>query len=91
MLGTVSDPPPLVLHGEAQAVTLFLLLHAFSNGTTALTGVEAMSTGITAFKEPRSRNAGITLLWMAGILATLFLSLTFLATRRARCPRRRRR
>ena len=79
VLGTVADPPPLHLHGEAQAVTLFLLLHAFSNGTTALTGVEAMSTGITAFKEPRSRNAGITLVWMAGILATLFLSLTFLA------------
>jgi len=86
VLGTVSDPPALVLHGEAQAVTLFLLLHAFSNGTTALTGVEAMSTGITAFKEPRSRNAGITLLWMAGILATLFVSLTFLAHRTGAVP-----
>jgi amino acid transporter len=86
VLGTVASPPPLDLHGEAQAVTLFLLLHAFSNGTTALTGVEAMSTGITAFKEPRSRNAGITLLWMAGILATLFLSLTFFAHRIGAVP-----
>jgi amino acid transporter len=78
-LGQVADPPPLDLHGPAQAVTLFLLLHAFSNGTTALTGVEAISTGITAFKEPRSRNAAITLTWMAAILGSLFLSITFLA------------
>lgn len=78
-LGSVTDPPPLTFHGEAQAVTLFLLLHAFSSGTTALTGVEAISNGITAFKEPRSRNAGITLLWMASILAVLFLAITYLA------------
>ena len=77
-LGRVADPPPLLV-GEAQAVTLFLLLHAFSNGTTALTGVEALSTGTTAFKEPRARNAGITLIWMAVILGTLFLSITFVA------------
>jgi len=60
-------------------VTLFLLLHAFSSGTTALTGVEAISNGITAFKEPRSQNAGRTLIAMALILGTLFLSITFLA------------
>jgi hypothetical protein len=41
--------------------------------------VEAISNGVTAFKEPRSRNAGITLLWMAGILAVLFLGITYLA------------
>jgi amino acid transporter len=78
-LGSVAAPPPIEYHGELAAVSLFLILHAFSSGTTALTGVEAISNGITAFKEPRSRNAGITLLWMAGILATLFLSITFLA------------
>ncbi len=77
-LGQVPAPPPLV-HPEVHAVGLFLLLHAFSNGTTALTGVEAISNGITAFKEPRSRNAGITLIWMALILATLFLGITYLA------------
>jgi amino acid transporter len=86
VLGQVADPPPLILHGEAQAVTLFLLLHAFSNGTTALTGIEAMSTGITAFKEPRSRNAGITLIWMAAILTFLFVSFTFLAHRMGAVP-----
>jgi amino acid transporter len=78
-LGSVPDPPPLHLGHVASAVTPFLILHAFSSGTTALTGVEAISNGIPAFEEPRSRNAGITLLWMAAILATLFLGITFLA------------
>ena len=57
---------------------LFLILRAFANGTTALTGVEAISNGITAFKEPRSSNAGATLIWMAIILGSLMLGITFL-------------
>ncbi|CAG1772880.1 hypothetical protein BAC2_03178, partial [uncultured bacterium] len=57
----------------------FLILHAFSSGTAALTGIEAISNGITAFKEPRSKNAGITLIWMAVILASLFLGISFLS------------
>lgn len=79
-LGTVVDPPPLEAFGETAVVGAFLILHAFSSGTTALTGVEAISNGITAFREPRSRNAGITLIWMATILGTLFLGISFLAT-----------
>lgn len=78
-LGTVVNPPVLESLLEAQPVTLFLLFHAFSSGTTALTGIEAISDGVPAFREPRSHNAAKTLLWMAGILATLFLSITFLA------------
>jgi len=35
---------------------------------------------VTAFKEPRSRNAGVTLLWMALILGTLFLGISFVAS-----------
>lgn len=78
-LGTVVDPPELeMLHGLS-AITPFLILHAFASGTTALTGVEAISNGITAFKEPRSKNAGITLIWMALILGTLFLGISYLA------------
>ena len=79
-LGVVANPPTLEhLSQTIAVVTPFLLLHAFSSGTAALTGVEAISNGITAFKEPRSRNAGITLIWMAVILGTLFLSISFLA------------
>lgn len=79
-LGMVSNPPALELHGALQPVTLFLLLHAFSSGTAALTGIEAVSNGIPAFKEPRSHNAGLTLIWMASILGTLFLGITFLTS-----------
>src|SRR5512147_2100578 len=86
-LGMVVDPPTLEEFGASVGtITPFLLLHAFSSGTTALTGVEAISNGITAFKEPRSHNAGITLIWMAVILGTLFLGISFLTTHIAAVP-----
>jgi hypothetical protein len=78
-LGSVVDPPHLEVLQTVTLVGPFLILHAFSSGTAALTGIEAISNGITAFKEPRSRNAGITLIVMAAILGSLFLSITFLA------------
>jgi amino acid transporter len=77
-LGVVADPPHYELD-VIKPLSLFLILRAFSNGTTSLTGVEAISNGITAFKEPRSHNAGATLVWMAGILGTLLLGISFLA------------
>lgn len=79
-LGTVVDPPAAHLAETMAPITAFLILHAFANGTTALTGVEAISNGITAFKEPRSRNAGITLIWMAVILGSLFLGISYLTS-----------
>jgi amino acid transporter len=85
-LGRVVDPPHMEAATEAAGLSIFLILHAFSSGTAALTGIEAISNGITAFKEPRSRNAGITLLWMAGILSSLFLGITFLAGRIGAVP-----
>lgn len=85
-LGTVVEPPELEIVQTMQAASLFLILHAFSSGTAALTGIEAISNGVTAFKEPRSHNAAVTLLWMAGILATLFLGITFLAGQVAVVP-----
>ncbi|NPV87029.1 MAG: APC family permease [Anaerolineae bacterium] len=84
-LGVVANPPQMV-ESSLQMVTPFLILHAFSSGTAALTGIEAISNGITAFKEPRSKNAGITLIIMACILGSLFLGITFLATRVAAVP-----
>jgi len=78
-LGTVLAPPHLELTQPFAIITPFLLLHAFSSGTAALTGIEAISNGITAFKEPRSRNAGITLIWMAIILSSFFLGISYLA------------
>lgn len=69
----------VIKHDVLQPVTLFLILRAFSSGSAALTGIEAISNGITAFKEPRSHNAAVTLLWMSGILITLFLGITVMA------------
>jgi amino acid transporter len=85
-LGMVVDPPEIQMHGLATIVTPFLILHAFSSGTAALTGIEAISNGITAFKEPRSKNAAITLSWMAVILASLFLGISFLSSRVGAVP-----
>ncbi|MBK9052555.1 MAG: APC family permease [Chloroflexi bacterium] len=85
-LGLVVDPPHLEAPTVLAPITAFLILHAFSSGTAALTGIEAISNGITAFKEPRSRNAGITLIWMAGILATLFLGISFLVSKIGAVP-----
>ena len=78
-LGTVIDPPHLDVMDPLTAITPFLILHAFSSGTAALTGIEAISNGTTAFKEPRSKNAGITLIWMAAILSSLFIGISFLS------------
>jgi amino acid transporter len=62
-----------------QAVTLFLLLRAFASGAAALTGIEAIADGTPSFKPPEARNASITLIWMACILALLFIGTTILA------------
>ena len=75
-LEPLTEPPPVAL----EALTWFLVLRAFSSGCTAMTGTEAISNGIPAFRAPESRNAAITLAWMAGILATLFVGLTVLAS-----------
>ena len=62
-----------------QPLTLFLLLGAFSNGCAALTGIEAISNGVQAFKKPESHNAATTLVWMAVLLATMFLGTSVMA------------
>lgn len=84
-LGVLLDPPVMEVE-ILQPLTLFLILKAFANGTTSVTGVEAISNGITAFKEPRSSNAGKTLVWMAGLMGTLLLSITFLSLKIGAVP-----
>jgi amino acid transporter len=85
-LGMVVDPPEIHAHGITSVFGPLLILHAFSSGTAALTGIEAISNGVTAFKEPRSKNAAVTLSWMGIILATLFLGISFLASRVGAVP-----
>ncbi len=78
-LGQVIDPPQDMVATVVQPLSIFLILRAFASGTTALTGVEAISNGITAFKKPASKNAGQTLIFMALILGSLLLGVTYLS------------
>ena len=71
------------IHANAQSaietVGILVLLRAFASGSVALTGVEAIDNGVPAFKPPEPKNAAITLTWMAILLATLFVGITFVA------------
>lgn len=78
LTGQILEPAP-ILHETYPVIPLFLLLRAFSSGCAALTGIEAISNGIPIFKTPAQKNAKITMLWMAIILGTFFLSITLLA------------
>ena len=66
-------------HTGVATLTTFLILRAFANGCTAMTGVEAVSNGVPAFKPPEAKNAATTLVIMAFLCATLFMSITLLA------------
>lgn len=68
-----------IQHDVLEPVTLLVILRAFSSGCTALTGIEAISNDTQLFRQPRANNAAKTLLAMAVILITLFLSITVLA------------
>jgi amino acid transporter len=76
-----------IVHTEAHAalpiqpITLFLLLRAFSAGCTALTGIEAIADGVPAFRKPEAVNAGKTLIAMILLLGSLFVGISFLASR----------
>ena len=62
------------------SASLLILLRAFSSGAVVLAGVEAMSNGVPAFQKPKSKNAATTLMFMAVILGTLTLGVSYLAT-----------
>ncbi len=76
---TQGAPPPPANLPVLEPLGVFLVLRAFSGGCAALTGIEAMANGVQAFKPPESRNASITLVWMAFILGSSFMAVTFLS------------
>jgi amino acid transporter len=83
VLGETSAPDQAAIDAAnqtSQAVGALVLLRAFASGAVALTGTEAIATGVPAFKPPEPRNAATTLMVMAGVLAVLFIGITFLAT-----------
>ncbi len=74
-----AQPIPREDIAATYSLTPLLIMRAFSAGCVAITGTEAVSNGIPAFRPPESRNAGIVLAWMAGILASTFVAITYLA------------
>ena len=62
-----------------ETIGLFLLLRAFASGSVALTGTEAIANGVPAFRPPEAKNAANTMVVMAGLLAILFIGVTFIA------------
>jgi amino acid transporter len=78
---TAGLPPNPDLARVAAPVGLFVILHAFSSGSTALTGVEAISNGVPAFRRPQAKNAAETLSIMGAIAVTMFLGISYLASR----------
>ncbi len=86
-LPVTSMPATSVAPAATQGLTIFLVLRAFASGCTALTGVEAISNGVPVFKRPEADNAGKTLLWMAGILVSMFLGITLLVHQFGVTPR----
>lgn len=73
------SPYPSIDPASLEPLSTFLILRAFASGCTALTGVEAISDGVPAFRPPEPKNAAKTLISMVGILAFLFIGITFLA------------
>ncbi|MHB9053159.1 MAG: APC family permease [Thermoleophilia bacterium] len=77
---TGSEPAPAQpVEATASYVAIFVVLRAFASGCTAMTGIEAVSNGIRAFKPPEPRNASLVLIWMAAILGSMFIGISFLA------------
>jgi len=68
-----------IQHNVLEPIGALLLLRAFSSGCTALTGIEAISNDTQLFKQPRAQNAAKTLVVMATILISFFISITVLA------------
>ena len=72
-------------HGPSDALFygagLMIFLKAFASGGAAVTGVEAISNGVPAFRPPAWRNARDTLVIMGALLGTMFLGLSFLASK----------
>lgn len=80
VLGPMSYTPAIAAAPPSQSLGIFLLLAAFAQGCTAMTGIEAISNGVPAFKEPSPQNARTTMVWMAVVLATMFLGVSILGT-----------
>lgn len=80
-LGNVNQEYHGHIKHNMETAGLVVLLTAFANGCSAMTGTEAVSDGIPNFKEPKAKNAAITLVMMGLILGSIFLGISYLATK----------
>lgn len=87
IVGMPPLPPPEIPVTQASdqahssMLIVWLVLRAFAAGCTALTGIEALADGVPAFRDPAPRNARLTMRAMGLIAMTLFLGISFFATR----------
>ncbi|MBI4218836.1 MAG: APC family permease, partial [Chloroflexi bacterium] len=81
--GTMPEysPPSDWTPSGAEPLGILLILRAFSSGAVALTGVEAVSNGMRILHPPEAKNASVTLVWMGLLFASIFLGISFLASR----------
>jgi amino acid transporter len=77
MLVQTAHHPDWIFYGAG----VMIFLKAFASGGAAVTGVEAISNGVPAFRPPAWKNASETLVYMGLLLGTLFLGLSFLASK----------
>ena len=82
LTGDIPAPiaPPVPVQAT-EALSAFLILRAFSSGSVGLSGTEAVANGVTAFRDPPARNASVVLMVMGTMFGSLFLAISFLATR----------
>lgn len=78
--GIPYTPGPAGPTAGTETLTWFLVLSAFAKGCSAMTGTEAIANAVPAFQPPEAKNARATLGWMAGLLAVMFVGISFLVT-----------
>ncbi|HEY5932002.1 MAG TPA: APC family permease, partial [Nitrospira sp.] len=86
-LSNTGSSLPLTGPVETETLTLFLILRAFAAGCSAVTGMEIVSNGVKAFRPPESKNAATTMVWMAVILASLFMGISWMAYHQGILPK----
>jgi amino acid transporter len=69
-----------------EALGVLLILRAFSSGSVALTGAEAVANGTPSLKPPEAQNGIMTVILMGTFFGSVFLGLSFLATRLGAVP-----
>ncbi|MCU4184431.1 amino acid permease [Acidiferrimicrobium sp. IK] len=84
--GLPHQPPAagtLPLHPGGPGLLLgagaFVFLKGFANGGSAMTGMEAISNAVPVFRDPQVKNARTTLVLMATVLGSLFLTVSIFA------------